>query len=135
MKYKITDLTYIGPAIDLAGHECHGFIDDNNIVIVYNLNEKNEYNIKEKINIIKNNLDKYIWTPFAIFVSQMESIEYIDTIVENNIKYICYFNKDSDEYILKYKILDMNDEIRKKSKDINLKLDDVFSKIKNLHRN
>jgi len=60
---------------------------------------------------------------------------YIDSITDpTGRKYEGYFDTDSQEYILKYKILNLDDEIRKHSSDIGFDLYDPFSEIKLIHQ-
>jgi len=48
-------------------------------------------------------------------------------------KYKGYYDSDTDEYILKYKILTLEDEIRKKSYDIENDLFSPFTELKLIH--
>jgi len=71
MKYSTKDKEFIGETHDMTNNKCYGFSKDGYIHIVYNIGEETERVTKEKIDIIKNNLDDYAWTPFAIFAQQI----------------------------------------------------------------
>jgi len=59
---------------------------------------------------------------------------YIDKITDpTGREYEGYFDNETQEYILKYKILNIDDEIRKKSEDIGFELYDPFAEIKIIH--
>jgi len=59
---------------------------------------------------------------------------YIDKITDPaGREYEGYFDDETQEYILKYKILNVDDEIRKKSEDIGFGLYDPFAEIKIIH--
>ena len=68
MKYNKTSKTFLGESTDMTNHHFCAFKIDQEIHIVYNINTLEQHVSKEKIQIIQNNINNYLWTPYAQFI-------------------------------------------------------------------
>lgn len=58
---------YPGAGEDVAHHSFHAFRVEQEIHVVYNLDEPNQHVAKADVYEVSSNPDKYLWTPFAQF--------------------------------------------------------------------
>ena len=70
MRYvKDVNHGYLGESKDMTNKVVHGFLIDNTIHVVYNLFSEDEYSATKELEVIQQDLDKYLWTPFAEFAA------------------------------------------------------------------
>jgi hypothetical protein len=70
MIYNKKDDTYLGHTEDMAHKQVEGFLIDEKIHIVYNLGEENQYSTARPLIDIERDVDKYIWSPYAILATR-----------------------------------------------------------------
>ncbi len=66
--YNIKNDEYLGEGKDAANHPFHAFKIDDEIHIVYNMNESNQTVAVEKIETVRNNPSHYMWTPYIEYM-------------------------------------------------------------------
>ena len=73
MTYNKGDESYLGQTTDMTQKIVDGFLVDEYIHIVYNLDAKDQYSTSHSIQEIEEDIDGYMWTPYSIFVARIEN--------------------------------------------------------------
>lgn len=68
MDYDKSSKDYKGQTFDCANHLVDVFSDDKEIHAVYHLGEDSQYFAKEDISAVVKDPDKYLFTPYIMFV-------------------------------------------------------------------
>ena len=76
MYYLKTQDTYLGEILDMANKPVDGFYIKDTIHIIWNIHSEKEYIEILPLTEILNDLDKYLWTPFALFGAMANSRNY-----------------------------------------------------------
>lgn len=71
MQYNTEDANYLGSTEDMAHHPLDAFHVNNEIHLVYQLGSSEQHVATAMISDVQDDLDKYLWTPFALFIGKV----------------------------------------------------------------
>lgn len=71
MKYDVHNDNFLGHGFDCANHHLDAFRVNDEMHIVYNLNEETQYSAIAFIDDIQHNPQKYLWTPYIMFIDKI----------------------------------------------------------------
>ncbi len=71
MIYDKNSPSYLGQTNDMTKKIVDGFLVEDSIYVVYNLNTEEQFITSHTVQEIEEDADKFMWTPYSIFISRV----------------------------------------------------------------